>query len=160
MPSIIYIRHTWSQHGPLNFLKSPHRTRYLSADFQLNPPPAPTPVYCIQVVSGPRYPIFATPHNSYVILRSSPLYFGSAQDIENVIGRPRRVPKGPDAIQRLAQVQGIWEEHEPDSRLLRFSYYDLKSLYEAVVSACHPCSASCSMTSEKLWSLLPRPSSP
>lgn len=157
---MVYIRHTWSQQGQLNYLQSPHRTRYLTADFQLNPPPDPTPLYCIQVVSGPRYPIYSTPHNSYIILRSNPLYFGRAQDIEKVIGRPKRLPKGPEAKQRLAQVQGIWQEHETHTQLVPFLCLDLKTLYKSIVTACRPFNSSCSMTSKELLNILPRPSSP
>ena len=73
----------------------------MTADFQLNPPPGPTPLYSIQVASDARYPLFSTPHTSYILLRSNPLYFGRVGDLIDIIGRPKRLRKGPDPKQRL-----------------------------------------------------------
>jgi len=154
------MRYTWSSQGQEAFFQSPHRSRYVACDFLLNPPPDPTPLYCIQVASHARYPLYTTAHTSFVLLRSNPLYFCTVQDLERVIGRPKRLPKGTDSADRLAQVNGIWETPSTDPQLQADAHTDLQSLYNAIVTACAPSTASFSMTSGALLDLLPRASRP
>ncbi|KAH7562747.1 hypothetical protein BM1_02267 [Bipolaris maydis] len=161
IPSLVFMRYTWSTEGQTKFMTSPHRSRYLACDFQLNPPPAPTPLYCIQVVSGPRYPIFRTAHNSFIVIRSNPLYFGTISALAPIIGQPLRKRKGPDAEHRLAQVEGCWKQKgASDPRFREHSHENLRSLYDAVIRVCHPTDTESSMTSGKLWQLIPRPLQP
>jgi hypothetical protein len=150
------MRYTWSTYAQSTFFQSPHRARYVACDFQLNPPPKPTPLYCIQVASGSRYPLYTTTHTSFILLRSDPLYFGSVQDLEPVIGRPKRRPKGSDSAHRLAQVHGIWQEPSADPQLQPFAYTNLQDIYDAIVTTCESTVASSSMTSGALLNLLPR----
>ncbi|CAO2652461.1 Nn.00g007440.m01.CDS01 [Neocucurbitaria sp. VM-36] len=160
VPSLVFMRYTWSKKGQENFLHSPHRLRYMACNFQINPPSAATPLYCIQVASGSRYQLYSTPHTSFIVLRSNPLYFGSVDEMEGIIGRPKRPPKGPDPSQRLGQVYGLWDKQPIDARLEPYSYKSLKGLYDVIINTCHPSASASSMTSAELWKLLPRPSSP
>jgi hypothetical protein len=154
------MRYTWTQSAQTRFLQSTHRSRYVACDFQINPPPAQTPVYCIQVASGPRHPLYNTLHNSYILFRTNPLYFGSVREIAALLGRPKRALKGPDPLQRLRQAPELWNQEVQDVRLMQYMHTDLESLYNTIASKCHPSNATSSMTTGELWDLLPRPSHP
>jgi hypothetical protein len=154
------MRYTWSKHGQDSYFQNTHRTRYLASDFQLNSPPRPTPIYCIQSASDARYPLFTTPHTSFIMLRTNPLYFGSVADMGPIIGPPSRRRGGPDPGLRLGQVSHLWNEQLSGSlaaRFERFSHASLRSLYEAVLDTAR---GPASFTSGDLLDLLPRPVHP
>jgi hypothetical protein len=153
------MRYAWSERGQTKFFATPHRSRYLACDFQLNPPPLPTPLYCIQVVSGPRYPVYKTDHTSFIIIRSDPVCFASMDDLAPILGAPSRKRKGPDAGDRLAQVEGCWKGSQ-NAKYQPYAYTDLRALYKAIAGACHPGECSSSMTSQDLLQLLPHPIHP
>jgi len=154
------MRHAWSEHAQTKYYQSSHRSRYLACDFQLNPPHAQTPLYCIQVASDSKYALYTTDHDSFIILRACPLYFGTVEDIGTILGAPPRKRKGPDAELRLAQARGIWDDKPLDHRLQAFKHDSLQSLYNAIVAACHPSASASGMTSEQIFHILPRPLAP
>jgi len=89
------------------------------------------------------------------------MYFGTVAELAPILGLPARKRKGPDAAQRLGQVEGCWGGHgSPAPRFQQYVYTDMKSLYKAIIMACHPTKNASSMTSAELWTLLPRPSNP
>lgn len=153
------MRYAWSERGQNKFFATPHRSRYLACDFQLNPPPTSTPLYCIQVVSGPRYPVYKTEHTSFIMIRSEPVCFASMDDLAPILGAPSRKRKGADAGDRLGQVEGCWKGSQND-KYQPYAYTNLHELYKAITSACHPSKFSSSMTSQDLLQLLPRPMHP
>ncbi|KAH3968506.1 hypothetical protein HBH98_172270 [Parastagonospora nodorum] len=159
IPSLIFMRYTWSDQGRTKYFATPHRSRYLACDFQLNPPPMLTPLYCIQVVSGPRYPVFNTEHTSFIVIRANPLGFGSMADLAPIIGPPPRKRKGSGAEDRLGQVEGCWDG-STNAKYQRFAHANLTELYASIVRACHPAMNPSSMTSGDLTQLLPRPLHP
>ncbi|KAH3938815.1 hypothetical protein HBH98_172470 [Parastagonospora nodorum] len=160
IPSLIYMRYTWSNVARATYFATSHRSRYTACDFLLNPPPKSTPLYCFQLASDSRYPLFTTEHASFIILRADPLYLGRTADIGAIIGPPARRRKGADSGQRLGQPAGIWDSKPLAMRMEQFKHLTLESLYNAVVGACHPTTTPSSMTSRQLHQLLPRPTQP
>ncbi|USP75478.1 hypothetical protein yc1106_02752 [Curvularia clavata] len=160
VPSLVFMRYTWTESAQTDYFQSPHRSRFMACDFLLNPPPEATPLYCIQVASDCRYPLYSTEQASFIILRAAPLYFGKTADLGAIIGRPPRKRTGVDSAQRLGQPRGIWDGGSKDERLGRFEQPTLEHLYDAVIAACHPATTPSSMTCGQLLWLLPRPSQP
>ena len=111
-------------------------------------------------MSDARYPIYTTPHASFIMIRTNPLYFGSVADMEPIIGPPPRARKGADAELRLGQIPEVWHASgsgHPAPRLAQLSLPSLESLYEAVVRVSL---SPASLTSGELYNLLPRPMAP
>lgn len=80
------MRYTWGQDAQADYFRTSHRSRFMSCDFLLNPPPKATPLYCIQLASDSRYPLYLTEQISFIILRAVPLYFGKTAELGAIIG--------------------------------------------------------------------------
>lgn len=171
-PSLVYMRFAWSEAGHAKFIKSSHRSRYLASDFLLNPPPSQTPTFCFQVAADARYPLYSTSsHASYVILQvASPaaFYLLSARDSDALIGQwplGKRTPAGADPAQRLNTAPWVWK---PDSAsksteaaiLDGFKHSNLRSLYDAIASACFQPSETPVLTAADISRMTPRPANP
>jgi hypothetical protein len=157
---MVFMRYQWSDSSKARYLQSPHRLRYIACDFQLNPPPSQTPLYCFQIASDPRYPIYKTEHSSFIILRADPLYVGKVADLGAVIGSPTRRRRGPDAEKRLGQPSRVWNKDATNSELDQFKRTSLEELYRTIIDVCHPATTSASMTANELRQLIPRPLNP
>jgi hypothetical protein len=155
----------WTEQGCKGFFQSSHRTRYVASDFQLNPPPMQTPIYCFQVAANGRYPLYTTAHASYLILQATALYFGKLADLEAVIGRP---PGGKarvkDSAVRLQTIPELWNKSqdltERVEKLEKFKYTSLKAIYDAICDVCRVPVAASSFTAGDLWQIIPRPLHP
>ena len=174
-PSIVFMRYTWDTQSQHHFRSIGQRTRYLTADFFINPPHPLTPLYHVQYIPNERHAMYETSSDSLVILAThATLYLLTSRQAMEVIGKWRQ-KKGracPDPWRRLGTAQYLWtrqstsaptwngDDDTLEQRLAPFQLNSLEALYDRVVGICKRGGIEAATNAGHLQEQMPRPERP
>ncbi|KAL1599733.1 hypothetical protein SLS60_007537 [Paraconiothyrium brasiliense] len=167
-PAMLYKDFTWSEAARTSYFASSHQFRLVSSDFHLNfqRSPGNTPLHSFQVISDKKYPAYAVPANSHVILMTQlSLYLVPITDYERIVGRwpiNKPPPTSADPGLRLDNVRPLWQGDDRDARCQALEHYkvsSLEGLYWNIMGSCAP-NANPSLVLSQVHHSFPRPISP
>jgi hypothetical protein len=169
------MKYSWTDSSRANFLNTSHRSRYLTCDGLINPPLGHTPLYAIQYVPSPNYPVYITPAESLIVLATpSTFYLATSSQLKEVVGlwpKTKRPPTGPDAHMRLNTTPYLFKEMSSEqtkkngvaelcNEMRQFEVPDIEALYDAIVAWCKPEKIMATFIARGLRETIPRPSTP
>lgn len=162
--------YVWNEAAYRDFVREPHRGRYLKCNALINPPPDLTPLFAVQFVDTMRGVAYTTPVPSLILYATDVAYYLAGTDeLEQTVGRWSRRwrPSGADPEARLNTAPFLWnattaEAQQQKTTMERFKQTTIEALYDELVRRCvaEVDGIPATFEASELIHVVPRPSRP